>query len=83
MVFCCILHYFVVIIFFAIYAVLSRNLICRNLRAFVWRKIEPRIVSVEKNRQISGMISDTLSVSLQFNYAVNWEAFVLLVSFAI
>ena len=36
------------ICFVAIYAVLSRNLFCRDLRAFVWRKIEPKIVPVEK-----------------------------------
>ena len=34
---------------FAIYAVLSQNPICRDLRTFAWRKIEPKIVSVEKN----------------------------------
>ena len=27
-----------------IYAVLSRYLFCRNLRAFAWRKIQPRIM---------------------------------------
>ena len=48
--------------FSAIYSVLSRNLFCRNLRAFVWRKIEPKIVLVEKKRQISGM--STLSTWL-------------------
>ena len=41
----------------AIYAVLSRNLFCRDLRAFVWRNIEPKIVLVEKKRQISGMLT--------------------------
>ena len=30
-------------------------LFCRDLRAFVWRKVEPKIVLVEKKRQISGM----------------------------
>ena len=34
---------------------LSRNLFCSDLRAFVWRKFEPKIVRVEKKRQISGM----------------------------
>ena len=34
--------------FFPDYAVLSQNLFCRDLRAFVWRKIEPKIVLVEK-----------------------------------
>ena len=41
--------------FVTIYAVLSRNLFCCDLRAFVWRKIEPKNVPVEKERQISGM----------------------------
>ena len=42
--------------------VLLQNLFCRNLHCFVaidalfvWRKIEPKIVFVEKKRQISGM----------------------------
>ena len=43
------------ICFVAIYAVLWRNLFCRDLRAFVWRKVEPKIVLVENKRQISGM----------------------------
>ena len=34
---------------------MSQNLFCCDLRAFVWRKIEPEIVLVEKIRQISGM----------------------------
>ena len=34
---------------------LSRNLFCSDLRAFVWRKVEPKTVRVEKKRQISGM----------------------------
>ena len=29
--------------FFAIYAILSRNLLCRDLRTFVWRKIYQKI----------------------------------------
>ena len=49
MLFCCKIG------FIAIYALLSRNLFCRNLRTFVWRKIEPKIASVEKKWQISGM----------------------------
>ena len=40
--------------FVAIYAVLSR-IFCRDLRAFVWRKIVSKIVCVEKKRQISGV----------------------------
>ena len=39
------------------YAVLSRNLFCRDLRTFVWRKIEPKIAYVEKKWQIWGMHS--------------------------
>ena len=38
----------------AIYAVLLR-FFCRDLRTFVWRKIQPKIVSVEKKGQISCM----------------------------
>ena len=44
------------ICFVAIYAVLSQNVSCRNLRAFAWRKIGPKIVPVEKKGQISGML---------------------------
>ena len=36
------------IIFLAIYAVLLQNLFCRDLLAFAWRDIEPKIVPVEK-----------------------------------
>ena len=36
------------ICFVAIYAVLAQNLFCRDLRAFVWRKIYWEIVLVEK-----------------------------------
>ena len=43
------------ICFVAIYAVLAQNLFCRDLRTFVWRKIYPEIVLVEKKGQISGM----------------------------
>ena len=34
--------------FLAIYAVLLQNLFCRDLLAFAWRDIEPKIVPVEK-----------------------------------
>ena len=44
------------ICFVAIYAALAQNLFCRNLRAFVWRKIYSKIVLVEKKGQISGMV---------------------------
>ena len=40
---------------FAIYTVLSQNLFCRDLRAFAWRKIDQKIVPVEKKGQISCM----------------------------
>ena len=43
MLFCCKID------FVTIYALLSENLFCRDLRTFVWRKIEPKIASVEKN----------------------------------
>ena len=53
--------------FVAINAVLSR-IFCRNLRAFVWRKIVPKIVCVEKKRQISGMIQCTAVHSFMDGY---------------
>ena len=54
--FCCILCCFIAkFLFYTIYAVLSRNLFCRDLRALAWRKIGPTILSVEKKGQISGM----------------------------
>ena len=37
-------------LFVAIYAVLSQNLFCCDLRAFVWRKIGPKIVLVERKK---------------------------------
>ena len=46
-------------LFYASYAVLSQNLFCRYLRALAWRKIEPKILSVEKKGQISGMPKTT------------------------
>ena len=49
MLFCCKID------FVTIYALLSENLFCRDLRTFVWKKIEPKIASVEKKWQISGM----------------------------
>ena len=42
MLFCCKIG------FVAIYTLLLRNLFCRNLRTFEWRKIEPKIAYVEK-----------------------------------
>ena len=40
--------------FVLIYAVLSQNMFCRNLRNFVWRKFEQEIAYVEKIWQIWG-----------------------------
>ena len=34
--------------FVAIYAPLSQNLSCRDLRTFVWRQIYPKVALVEK-----------------------------------
>ena len=55
--FCRILYCFVAkSLFYAIYAVLSRNLFCRYLRALAWRKIEQQILPVEKKGQIWSMV---------------------------
>ena len=51
---------------FAIYAVLSRNLFCRDFRVFAWRKIEPKIVSVEEKWQIWGMAMPLVDDSKTF-----------------
>ena len=37
-------------------AISGAKYFCRDLRAFAWRKIEPKFVSVEKKGQISGMV---------------------------
>ena len=53
MLFCCKID------FVTIYALLSENLFCRDLRTFVWRKIEPKIASVEKkmtNMRYDGIV---------------------------
>ena len=42
-----------------IHAVLSRNLFCHNLGAFLWRKIEPKSTFVEKKWQIWGLSQGT------------------------
>ena len=52
-IFCC------TIIFFGIYAVLLRNQFWYDLRAFAWRKIELKIVPVEKKWQIWGMLGNS------------------------
>ena len=55
--FCRILYCFVAkSLFYAIYAVLSRNLFCRDSRALAWRKIEQKILPVEKKGQIWSMV---------------------------
>ena len=38
------------------HAVLSRNLFCHSLRAFMWRKLELKSTFVEKKWQISGLV---------------------------
>ena len=55
------------ICFVEIYAVLLRNLFCRDLRAFVWRKIYSEIVRVEKKGQISGMAELYCGALLRFS----------------
>ena len=47
----------------AIYFVLLGNLFYREIHNFVWRKIEPKIVSVEKNYKYQGMIVTDLGLS--------------------
>ena len=49
---------------FVIYAVLLQGQFCRDLRDFAWRKIEPKIVLVEKKGQISGMDENEQDTSL-------------------
>ena len=50
------------------HAVLSRNF-CHNLRAFMWRKIEPKSIFVEKKRQISGLYThNTHSIARERNW---------------
>ena len=62
------------ICFVAIYAALAQNLFCRNLRAFVWRKIYSKIVLVEKKGQISGMpYTVTFSISLAKSHCDFYE----------
>ena len=58
-------------LFYAIYAVLSRNLFCRYLSALAWRKIEPKILSVDKKGQISGMV---VGLFLQYCFQANISA---------
>ena len=55
--------------FAVIYAVLSWILLCRNLRTFVWRKIEPKIMYVEEKWQIWGMGGgSTLTIEVTVKY---------------
>ena len=51
------------ICFVTIYAVLSQNLFCRDLRAFVWRKVEPKIVLVEKKDKYQVYLRFELSLT--------------------
>ena len=53
-------------LFYAIYAVLSRNLFCRNLHAFAWRKIVP----VEKNDKYQVCFQDVYMQYTMQNNAV-------------
>ena len=56
MVFCRIFHSFVAkSVFLAIHAILSQNQFCRDFCPFAWRKIEPKIMHVEKKLHISGI----------------------------
>ena len=43
---------------FVIYAILSQNLLCHDLRSFVWRKIYPKIALVEKNDKHQVWVGD-------------------------
>ena len=49
-----------------IHAVLSRNLFCHNLRAFMWRKIEPKSTFVKKKWQISGLMLGSFGFSISY-----------------
>ena len=49
-----------------IHAVLSRNLFCHNLRAFMWRKIEPKSTFVQKKWQISGLMLGSFGFSISY-----------------
>ena len=48
-----------------IYAVLSRYLFCRDLRAFAWRKIQPRITPRVEKWLIWGMFEWSLKIQFQ------------------
>ena len=48
--------YAVLLLNLFIHAVLSRNLFCHNLRAFLWREIEPESTFVEIKLQIWGLL---------------------------
>ena len=61
---------------FAIHAILSRNLSCRDLRTFVWRKNYLKIALVEKNCKyevwVTLQIAGTNSATLHSNHLPNW-----------
>ena len=73
MLFCCKID------FVTIYALLSENLFCRDLRTFVWRKIEPKIASVEKKWQIWGMNIQGVSKKSEFSENQLWQILLWLV----
>ena len=70
-----------------IHAVLLRNF-CHNLRSFMWRKIEPKSLFVEKKWQISGLYGAIYKVGRKVHTAhciisakmfcifANWNSFV-------
>ena len=66
MLFCCKID------FVTICALLSENLFCRDLRTFVWRKIEPKIASVEKKLQITGMIVGKLDWKIRMGTGLRY-----------
>ena len=51
-----------------IYAVLSRYLFCRDLRAFAWRKIQPRITPRGEEMTNIRYAPPSLNLSLSFSY---------------
>ena len=59
------------ICFVAIYAILAQNLICRDLHAFVWRKVYSEIVHMEKKGQIWGMVSRAASLSTRKQFCIS------------
>ena len=54
-----------------IHALLSRNLFCHNLRAFMWRKIEPKSTFVEKMTNIRS--GTTIGRSFELPRTCRWK----------